>query len=277
MNQDVGYTRRSTGKQENSIAAQMNALSRWAVQNSVDLELVEETRSACDATHRPVFQSILAGVRAGHVRRIVVSKLDRLFRSEMDSFRYQKELADAGCTLLSLAEGEIQDSAAGVLQFGVASVVAAFERRRISERTIDGLDEIREQGRCPVCAQELRLLRGLLPTHETPTGEACAGRQPVDVRGKRLGLPPLGYRREADGSQVEDPEEMRTVQAIVTLREGGSSLRQIAQIITKMHVPTPRPKSDKEGRGVRRSTIWAHTTVALVLRRYAEEQAARQV
>ena len=94
---------------------------------------------------RPELERLLDQVREGDV--VVVTKLDRLGRFLPQVFDIVETIEHRGAGLRSIAESEIDTtSAAGKLVFRVFAVVAEFERDRIRERIMEGIDRARADG-----------------------------------------------------------------------------------------------------------------------------------
>ena len=80
---------------------------------------------------------------------LVITRLDRLGRSLKELLETVENLKTQDIGLISLEERIDTTSAAGELIFHVFGAIAHFERRLISERTKDGIEAARAQGRKP--------------------------------------------------------------------------------------------------------------------------------
>ena len=80
---------------------------------------------------------------------LAVIRLDRLGRSLKELLETVESLKQQNIGLISLEERIDTTSAAGELIFHVFGAIAHFERRLISERTKDGIEAARAQGRKP--------------------------------------------------------------------------------------------------------------------------------
>lgn len=97
------------------------------------------------AERRPELDRLLDQLRADDV--VVVAKLDRLGRSLPKVLDIVEVIEREGAGLVSLAESAIDTtSAAGKLVFRIFAVVAEFERDRLRERTVEGLNRARSNG-----------------------------------------------------------------------------------------------------------------------------------
>ncbi len=88
---------------------------------------------------RPRLERMLDQLRAGDV--VIVTTLDRLGRSLSKLLDVVEVIERQGSGLISLAESAVDTtSVAGKLVFRIIVVVAEFERDRLLERTVKGLD-----------------------------------------------------------------------------------------------------------------------------------------
>ena len=97
------------------------------------------------AENRPELERLLDQLRVDDV--VVVAKLDRLGRSLPKVLDIVEVIEQRHAGLVSLAESAIDTtSAAGKLVFRIFAVVAEFERDRLRERTMEGLERARANG-----------------------------------------------------------------------------------------------------------------------------------
>ena len=78
---------------------------------------------------------------------MVVAKCDRRARSLRDLLEIMDAIPERGAGSRSLAEDIDTTTPAGRLTFHVFASIAPFERKRISERTREGLETARKRGR----------------------------------------------------------------------------------------------------------------------------------
>lgn len=133
----IGYARVSTAEQ--SLHAQIDSLDEAGAER-----VFSETVSGATAK-RPELQRMLDQLRQGDV--VVVTKYDRLARSLRDLLDIVEAIKARGAGFRSLAEDIDTTTPAGELIFHVFASIAHFERRRIAERTREGLDAARKRGR----------------------------------------------------------------------------------------------------------------------------------
>jgi DNA invertase Pin-like site-specific DNA recombinase len=96
---------------------------------------------------RPQLDAMMKGVRQRKFDAVVVWKLDRLGRSLHHLIGVMNELRDLGLAFVSLGEGIDTSTAVGRMVFGILGSIAEFERERLRERTILGLDRAKAQGK----------------------------------------------------------------------------------------------------------------------------------
>jgi site-specific DNA recombinase len=222
----VIYARVSTTDQsENGVSLDAQQAKMAAYAGVYDLEVVETVVDAGESAKsldRPGLQHALGLLASGKADGMVVVKLDRLTRSVAD----WQTLIDnyfgerAGKQLFSVADSIDTRTAAGRLVLNVLLSVAQWERETTGERTREAL------------------------RHKIKIGERCG-----KIR--------FGYDLAADGKTlVPNADEQRAIDAMTSLRAGGSTLRQIAAELSARGIRT------KEG-----STTWAHTAVGRILNR----------
>ena len=133
----IGYARVSTKDQ--SLDAQLDALSELGA------ERVFSEHMSGGKKARPELERMLDQLRNGDV--VVVTKYDRLARSLRDLLDIVERIKAKGAGFRSLAEDINTTTPAGELVFHVFASIAQFERRRIQERTREGIEAARKRGR----------------------------------------------------------------------------------------------------------------------------------
>ncbi|GLO71336.1 hypothetical protein MACH17_28530 [Phaeobacter inhibens] len=96
------------------------------------------------ATTRPVFDALRARLRPGDT--LVVSDLDRAFRSAVDAMLTAEDLRKRGIHFRIQRLHLDTDSIEGELFFNILAAFAQFERRIISRRTCEGMAAARRRG-----------------------------------------------------------------------------------------------------------------------------------
>jgi DNA invertase Pin-like site-specific DNA recombinase len=133
----IGYGRVSTEDQR--LDAQITALKEAGA------ERVFADKIGGTKRKRPELDKMLEQLRRGDV--VLVTKYDRLARSLTDLLDIVAQIETAEAGFRSLAEDIDTTTPAGRLIFHVFASIAQFERERIRERTMEGLDAARKKGR----------------------------------------------------------------------------------------------------------------------------------
>lgn len=199
----VAVVRVSTGMQVESGAsldAQRIAVEAYA--RLAGLELVEVVEDAgvsagLPLVQRPGGRRVLELVERGAVGAVIAPKLDRLFRDAADALAVTRDWDRRGVALHLLDLRLDTSTAIGRLFLSMLASFAEWERALVSQRTSAALQHLMSQG-------------------------------------VTLGADPLGRRRAEDRDDcgrlrfADVPEEVATVERIVSLRRAGESLRAIA-------------------------------------------------
>ncbi|MGD9817818.1 MAG: recombinase family protein [Desulfomonilaceae bacterium] len=133
----IGYARVSTQDQET--AAQIAALEQ------AGCERIFQEKASGGRWDRPELHRLMEHLRKGDV--LVVWKLDRLSRSLKDVLALMEKISQAGAGFQSLTEAIDTTTPAGRMMMQIVATFAEFERAMLRERTRNGLDAARAQGR----------------------------------------------------------------------------------------------------------------------------------
>ena len=96
---------------------------------------------------RPALDQLLTDARRRRFDVLVCWRLDRLGRNLKHLIILLDELQALGVAFVSLAEGIDATTPAGKLQMHILGAIAEFERERIRERVLAGLQRARRQGK----------------------------------------------------------------------------------------------------------------------------------
>ena len=145
MSRTFAYCRVSTSEQttENQIMA-----IRQAGYDVLDSRVVSEVVSGgVQAMKRKAFSNLVSHkLEAGD--KLVVLKLDRLGRDNIDVQQTISMLVDKGIDVVSMdLPASNLASAEGKLMLQMFSAFAEFEKSRITERTKEGLDRAKQEGK----------------------------------------------------------------------------------------------------------------------------------
>lgn len=139
------YSRVSMALKQNP-ENQLIELRRWAQASGHEIEgeYVDETSSK---DTRPQKEILLKKLRLGEIDGVAFVCLDRWGRSMSELVLELEEFSKANKTLISLKEGLDLTTAAGRLMGNILAAMANFERDRIRERTLLGLERAKAQGK----------------------------------------------------------------------------------------------------------------------------------
>jgi putative DNA-invertase from lambdoid prophage Rac len=96
---------------------------------------------------RPALDDLVRDARRRRFDVLVCWRLDRLGRNLKHLITLLDELQALGIAFVSLAEGIDATTPAGKLQMHILGAIAEFERERIRERVLAGLQRARTQGK----------------------------------------------------------------------------------------------------------------------------------
>lgn len=140
----IGYVRVSTNKQDIGPEVQITALRAEAQRNGWTLDIRrEDAASAKSLRNRPVLAAALADLKAGQADALAVSKLDRLSRSVADFAGLLETANRQRWALICLDLGIDTSTITGAAMAQVTCTFAEMERKKIAERTRDGMAKIK--------------------------------------------------------------------------------------------------------------------------------------
>lgn len=133
----IGYARVSTQEQDNQL--QITALKENGC------ELIFQEKASGGRWDRPELHRLLGQLRKGDI--VTVWKLDRLSRSLKDLLLTLEKIEEAGADFQSLTEAIDTSTPAGRMMMQIVGSFAEFERAMLRERTKNGLEAARQEGR----------------------------------------------------------------------------------------------------------------------------------
>ena len=212
----VGYVRVSTENQNGAdsfgLETQRDAIIKYCAANGLELVQIFEDPAfsgSLPPLERPGLHALLEVLKAGDVKEVIVTRLDRLARDTMLSLWLMKEIKKLGAELVSIAEpGRWEDPTQKLLLTMVAAF-AEFEKSLISSRLSSGRKTKARQG------------------------------------GYAGGKAPIGYKAErGDKALTLDEEKTSTVRRVFELRDTkpNASLKKIADILNSEGYTTKEGK-----------------------------------
>ena len=142
------YARVSTRDKDQSPETQLFLLRQYAAQQGWQIirEYVDQA-SATDLRGRVAWRELLEHARRGGFDLVLVVKLDRAFRSAKDTYDNLAYLDNHNIGFVAATQPIDTSTSTGKLLLGVLAAVAEFERALIVERTKEGLDRAKSQGK----------------------------------------------------------------------------------------------------------------------------------
>ena len=145
------YARVSTEEQAQegfSIRAQQQKLKEFA--NIKDWSVydiyLDEGISGKNLTERPAITRMIDDIKTGHVKNVLVFKIDRLTRSTADLVYLIDLFKERDCAFNSLMESIDTSTASGRMFIKIIGIFAEFERENISERCRVGFERKAREG-----------------------------------------------------------------------------------------------------------------------------------
>lgn len=132
-------------REDLNLENQSNKLIEFAKMKGYEYELFTETESTRKT--RPIKQNVLNLLREGKFDGVLVYKLDRWARSLQELIMDIEELRNRGKHFIVLTQPIDTSNASGMLMLQILGAFAEFEREMIRERTMNGLDRARAQGK----------------------------------------------------------------------------------------------------------------------------------
>jgi DNA invertase Pin-like site-specific DNA recombinase len=138
------YIRVSSKRQDT--ASQEPDVRRYLAAHGLENAPVYRDKFTGRTMERPGFQKLLAAIRAGEIRTVVVWRLDRLGRTAKGLSELFAEFNARKVNLVSLRDGLDLSTPAGRLMGHVLASVAEYETEVRAERVLAGLEVARERG-----------------------------------------------------------------------------------------------------------------------------------
>lgn len=107
---------------------------------------VDEGISGKNITARPEVNRLIDDIKSGHVKNVLVFKIDRLTRSTSDLIFLVDLFNEHDCTFNSLMESIDTQTASGRMFLKIIGTFAEFERENIAERIILGRERKIQEG-----------------------------------------------------------------------------------------------------------------------------------
>lgn len=144
----VLYARVSTKDKEQTPETQLYALREYVAARG--WQVVKEYVDLASATNlreRTAWRQLMDDVRKGGIDLVLVTKLDRAFRSAKNTYDDLAYLDQHKVGFIATTQPIDTSTSTGKLLLGVLAAVAEFERALIAERTLEGLARAKAEGK----------------------------------------------------------------------------------------------------------------------------------
>jgi site-specific DNA recombinase len=117
-------------------------IKEWSIYNLY----MDEGISGKNITERPAINRMIEDIKAGHIKNVIVFKLDRLTRSVGDLVYLIDLFKENNCDFNSLTESIDTSTASGRMFIKIIGIFAEFERENIGERVRVGRERKTREG-----------------------------------------------------------------------------------------------------------------------------------
>jgi len=148
------------GERRQDIERQVNKLKVWAATQSITISDEDVYRDDGftafkeDYQSRPAFVKLLREIRGHHYQRVLIEDLTRWSRRLEDGLKTLKEAGEAGCTITSLAESDIDvTTSQGWMKAALFLMMTEWAGRIMSDKIKSGMDKRKNDQRhyCESC------------------------------------------------------------------------------------------------------------------------------
>ena len=141
------YARCSTYNKDQRIEVQIDQLKPYCFSRSWEIvEVISDVGFSGGTDKRPGLKRLMNLAKTRKIDVIVVTKLDRFFRSLNHMVATLQELNEIGVEFISLNDQIDLTTASGRLMVHIISAFAEFEKNLIRDRTIAGLEYTKSKG-----------------------------------------------------------------------------------------------------------------------------------
>lgn len=194
----VGYCRVSTSDQGNGLAAQRDAIERWASVHGVEIVawfLDEGVSGGAQLDERLGLMDALAALRTHNAGKLLCARRDRVARDVSLAAAIEKLCREASATIVTADGIDASDSPEAALVRTILDAMSAYERALIKART-----------------------RAALRVKKS--------------RGERVGSIPFGFSANTQGSLVPCAYEQAALFRMRELAATGCSQATICRVLT---------------------------------------------
>src|SRR5271165_5749730 len=140
------YVRVSTDKQSTEL--QEREISLFLTSKGIEnAEIYRDEDYSGKTTSRPALNKLLLDCKQGTIERLIVWKLDRLFRSLVDLITHLKRFQQQKIIFISIKENIDISTPMGMLMIQILGAFSEFEREMIIMRVKSGLANAKSKGK----------------------------------------------------------------------------------------------------------------------------------
>lgn len=142
------------GQRRQDVNRQIERLSEYAGAEAIVFQDDAVSAFKEDYNARPNFLRLMREIRANRVHKVYVESLDRISRRVADGLPLLEEISQRNCTVVSIAEGEIDvTSSPGWLRTGIFLLMAEWSSRDKSDKVKSAMERMRNDKRriCGSC------------------------------------------------------------------------------------------------------------------------------
>ena len=192
------YVRVSTEEQRDfgySIDAQIREINKYCEKRNLRIiDTYNDAGHSAKDLNRPEMERMIKDIKNGKINCVISMKVDRLTREGYDGQWFLKFCKDYDCALIFLQENYDVTTPEGEMSYGLSLLFGQRERRLISQRTTNALEEAIKQGKYP-------------------------------------NKPPMGYIKNEEKKLEIDTLESEIVKEIFELYANGNNASQVAKIM----------------------------------------------
>jgi len=143
--------KQSDGEFKQDVQRQVELLSNPLKDKGIEyVAYIDEGKSAFteDINQRPAFKQLLNDCRRNFIKTIYIEDLTRFSRNLSLGLQWLKELGQLGVQLISIREGEIEEtSTKGFMTSGILMLIAEWDSRVKSEKIKSGMAKAKREGK----------------------------------------------------------------------------------------------------------------------------------
>ena len=139
------YARQSVDKKDSISIETQISLCKGCCDHD-DIIVYSDKGYSGSNTDRPEFQRLMTDIRAGHIDKVIVYKLDRISRSLPDFVKMMEEFTQHGCSFMSRSESFDTGTPFGRAMIQICMVFAQLERENTIQRIRDAYSSRSKEG-----------------------------------------------------------------------------------------------------------------------------------